>query len=325
MRFRPLLMLAACALAASAHALAQEQQKEQKVIDDFVTTRGATSDAPRKAAGRRSSRSKQGAQSSSGTGRRNSRAQAGSPAGKSAPAQASNEAAGAGGVSGAAAQTAQAAGAKPSKGGAAQRPIALGYTLLLKDDSQRLTVVEPSHAFKTGDRIAVTLETNADGYLYMFNATDGKNPEMLFPNPQLDGGANTLQAHTRATFPADPEHDIQFTDPPAAEHLFVVFSREPLAGVPAGEALLEFCGERQEDCVWKPTAAQWDKILSAARARGVTEARNTQLAQAAPPVKPDALARGLKVKRNDPGPAVVRVNNTPDPNLLVTEIVLTHR
>ncbi len=209
---------------------------------------------------------------------------------------------------------------------AAWRPLALGYTVLLKDGAGRLSVVDAAREFKTGDNIAIALEANVDGYLYMFNASDGKNPELLFPNAQLDGGANSLQAHARATFPADLSFDFRFTDPAAKEHLFVVLSREPLAGVPTGAALVEFCGANTDDCVWKPSAALWEQIRGGAKGGGVTEAKNMQLAQAsAPPVMPETLQRGLKVKRDDPKPAVVRVNYTPGADILVTEIVLVHK
>jgi hypothetical protein len=339
MRFRPLLMLAVFALAASVSVRAQDQQKEQQVIDDFVTTRGVSFDTPGKKPPQ-----KQGAQSptphrsnAAATGKSSGLNSGGvasnkSPAGKSPSTVKSNK--GGARTSEEPEVTAQAEGSSDAgaqmlnasaEGPAVPRPIALGYTILMKDDSGRLSVVEPERSFKTGDRIAVVLETNANGYLYMFNASDGKNPELLFPSPQLESGVNALQAHARATFPTDLGHDFRFTDPPAAEHLFVIFSREPLAGVPTGEALIKFCGTNQDDCSWKPTAAQWERIKGSVKGRGVTEAKNTQLAQAALPVMPDTLARGLKVKREDPKPAVVRVNNSADASVLVTEIVLTHK
>jgi hypothetical protein len=332
-------MLVAFVLVASASARAQDQQKEQQVMDDFVTTRGVSFDEPGKkqqkqatqtpaprrnntsATGKSSGATAGGVASNKGTAGKNT-STAKSNKGGARAGDAPNVTAQADDASVAGAQMLNAS----AGGSTAPRPIALGYTILMKDDAGRLSVVEPARAFKTGDRIAVMLETNSDGYLYMFNASDGKNPVLLFPSPQLEAGANVVQAHARASFPADLGHDFSFTDPPAAEHLFVIFSREPLAGVPTGEALVKFCGANQDDCSWKPTAAQWERIKGGVKGRGVTEARNTQLAQAAaPPVMPDTLARGLKVKREDPKPAVVRVNNSADASVLVTEIVLIHK
>jgi hypothetical protein len=217
------------------------------------------------------------------------------------------------------------------KAGGALRPLALGYTILMKDDDGRLFVADPRHEFKTGDHFAVALETNADGYLYLFSAENGRSPELLFPNAQIDGGANAVQAHTRATFPTGASADVQYfidvTDPPATEHLFIVFSRRPLADVPAGAALVKYCAKNLEDCAWKPTAAQWARIFDGGpKGRRVTEAKSTRLAQTTvPTAMPGTLQRGLKVKKEDPRPAIVRVNDSPDAGVLVTEIVLTHK
>jgi len=335
MRLRMLSAFAASALVTCGAALAQERQAEQKreqqVIEDFVTTRGVSFDGPGSKSQKQAkpARRKSGAAGKSPSG--GAASGKGGAAKGSAAGESNNPAARPGGAGSTAAQAggggADADGAQVLRAGAAAgRPIALGYTVLLKDGAGRLSFVDAAHEFKTGDSIAIALEANADGYLYMFNASDGRNPELLFPNAQLDGGANSLQAHARATFPADLSYDFRFTDPPAKEHLFVVLSREPLAGVPTGAALVEFCGSNVEDCAWKPPASLWERIRGGAKVRGVTEAKNTQLAQSRPrPVTPQTLRRGLKVRREDPKPAVVRVNNSPDADLLVTEIVLVHR
>jgi hypothetical protein len=72
--------------------------------------------------------------------------------------------------------------------------------------------------------------------------------------------------------------------------------------------------------------AQWARNLDGGKGGRVTEAKNAQLAQAGPPpALPGTLQRGLQVKKEDPKPAIVRVNESPDADLLVTEIVLTHK
>ncbi|HEX8561235.1 MAG TPA: DUF4384 domain-containing protein [Pyrinomonadaceae bacterium] len=350
MRLRTPLALAAAAamLTCAAATRAQQQQsgpqKDEQVIEEFVTTRGVIFDTSAKKS------SKQSGQASAASSRKSGAAGKHSSAGAAPGGVASNKGGKGGGRAGAQGKSNKASAQRPAAGvtadagvqasdeagaqllkasaGGARRALALGYTILTKDAAGRLSVVDAAREFRTGDNIAIALEANADGYLYMFNASDGKNPEMLFPNVQLDGGANSLAAHARATFPADPSLDFRFTDPPAREHLFVIFSREPLPGVPTGEALAEFCGANVEDCAWKPTAAQWERIRGGGgvKGRGVTEARNTQLAKAsAPPVAPLTLQRGLKVKREDPRPGVVRVNNSPDADILVTEIILAHK
>ncbi len=339
MRLRIPLMLAALLLLTCSVARAQEepqQKDDEQVIDDFVLTRGVSFEEPGKKSGKQ-----QGSPSRPQTGGKSGKSSGGVASTKLPrkvkPGQGGTDAKsgqGGGGGSEVAAMSANSSDASDPqfvKAGGALRPLALGYTILMKDDTGRLFVADPAREFKTGDRFAVALETNADGYLYLFSAENGRDPELLFPNAQIEGGANAVQAHARATFPtgasADVEYFIDLTDPPATEHLFVVFSREPLADVPAGPALVKFCGKNLADCAWKPTTAQWARIAGGTKGRGVTEAKNPQLlAQASiPTAMPVTLQRGLKVKKDDPKPAIVRVNESPDADVLVTEIVLTHK
>jgi hypothetical protein len=331
MRLRIPVMLAALLVLTCSSARAQEGQKQdEQVIDDFVLTRGVSFEEPGKKKQQQGSpaRPPRGNSSSSGSGS----VASGKPPRKPRPVKGGGTDAksGKGGGSEVAGMSADASDPQFVKAGGALRPLALGYTILMKDDTGRLFVADPSREFKTGDRFAVALETNADGYLYLFSAENGRDPELLFPNAQIDGGANAVRAHARATFPTGPAADVEYfinvTDPPATEHLYIVFSRRPLADVPAAEALVKFCGKNLEDCVWKPTAAQWSRLTGGAKGRGVTEAKSMQLAQmTVPAAMAVTLQRGLKVKQDDPRPAVVRVNDSPDADVLVTEIVLVHK
>ena len=329
MRLRTPLTLVALLLLACPAALAQEGQKDdEQVIDDFVTTRGVSFEEPGKGRKQQGPPSRPPRNSSSG---KTSGVASTKPPKKLKPGKGGLDAkSGTGGGSELAAQSAPGGGAQLVNAGGPLRPLALGYTILMKDETGRLYVADASREFKTGDRFAVALETNADGYLYLFSAENGRDPELLFPNAQIEGGANAVRAHARATFPSGPAADVEYfidvTDPPATEHLFIVFSRRPLADVPAGEALVKYCGKNLEDCAWKPTAAQWARITGGPKGRRVVEAKNAQLAQAlVPAAMPGTLQRGLKVRKDDPKPAVVRVNDTPDADVLVTEIVLTHK
>jgi hypothetical protein len=175
--------------------------------------------------------------------------------------------------------TGAADGAQFIKASSTIRSLALGYTIYMKDASGALLPAQASRSYKTGDRIAIVLETNMDGYLYVFDAENGKNPVMLYPSMQLNGGSNDVRAHVRETYPSDMDLAFEFVDPPATEHLYVVVSREPLAGVPSGDALEKFCAKMRDDCQWRPTAAQWARISAAALDRRIIEA-STQIAQA---------------------------------------------
>jgi hypothetical protein len=327
MRSRPLLALVAFALLSCA-ATARAQQQDQHVIDDFVTSRGVTFDVPaaktartqRPAthAGTTARRSGGGAKNTGGVA--SGGKDASSPNASSSSAAATKSGAADGNV-------ANKGGAQATKVSAVSlQPIALGYTVFLKDASGGLLAVDASREYHSGDRIAIALEPNTEGFIYVFNAENDRDPVMLFPNVQLDNGANAAHAHVRETYPSDVKYAFEFDQTPADEHVYVIVSRRPLEGVPTGEALAEFCGKGKEECYWKPTPEEWERIKSGAAGGRVVEVRNAQLARLQKqPVQPGALQRGIKLKRDDPAPAVVRMNDSPDSDTLVTVIKLVHK
>ena len=206
----------------------------------------------------------------------------------------------------------------------APKPIGLGYTLFMNDEAANPVVVEASREFKAGDQIRVQLETNTDGFLYIFHTEDGRGPQMLFPHAALEGGRNWVAAHSRQFFPSDLTYGFVFDENPATERLYLVLSRQSLRGVPTAEDLTAFCGGAREDCYWKPDAAEWEKIKAGAAGVRALEARNTQLSslRAGPPL---AAARGLKLQKDEPAPAFVRMNERADADVLVATIDLVHK
>lgn len=329
MRFKSATILAALALLvlASAHARPrQQEQKDEKVIDDFVTTRGVIFEVP----------SKPASKPKAGTRRRPTAVAKAKPSGGAKQ-----------GGGGAAASPSDVAGQKPQPATAdvaesdaslvedgvqiikasAPPALALGYSIFMRDEATGGLLPAPAgKSFRSGDAIFMVLETNSDGYLYVFDAENGKDPVMIYPDARLRDGANEVRAHVRETYPEDAELPFKFDERPATEHVYIVLSREPLAGVPAGEALRKYCGKNIDECEWRPTAAQWARISAAALDRGVREARSTQLAQAdTQPVMPAMLQRGIRIKKDAPKPTSVRVSGSADAKILVTKIELLHK
>jgi hypothetical protein len=345
MRFKTFLTLAAFALfLATPAALSQEQQQDQKVIDDFITTRGVSFEEPGKKAQpqpKPSGSSSAGAAShKSSTGgaspKKNSTGtQAASNKNNASPGKsASGSAKGAGtvkgdgpNISGDRDSGASAGGAQTLNAGELLRPIGLGYTIFMKEKTGGLLPVDPSREYKSGERIAIALEPNTEGYIYIFNAENDREPMMLFPNVQLDGGANEAHAHIRESYPSDVNYAFEFDANQAVEHVYVIVSRRRLDDVPTGDALADFCGKNREDCYWKPSPAQWERIKTGAAGGRVIEAKNpTLLAQVKPqPVPSSSLQRGIKIKKDEPAPAIVRVNDKAETSTLVTIIKLVHK
>ncbi len=331
-----------------------QQQDEQDIIDDFVTTRGAAfGERPKKPANTNTSgntQPKKAAKSPAGevaAGKKKSGPLSGfkkttPPRETVATNTANKNTAGPGGPNAVAntntnvntnagapdaGKQADAAPAVEASASAPGGPIGLGYTILLVAGDGSNTVVDAARAFAAGDKIRIALETNADGFLYIFNAeNDGPAPLMLYPHPALDGGANRIAAHARDFFPADLRYSFEFDDAAATEHLYVIFSRRPLADVPAGEALLAHCGgAARDDCYWKPAPEQWERLKAAAGAGRVAEKRNDDLAKAQTLPPAPSLARGIKVKKDEPAPSVVRMNASAESDVLLTKIKLVHK
>jgi hypothetical protein len=335
------LSLVACLVAPLFAQDSQPQQGDQRVIDDFVTTRGA-------GFGERPSEKKKpaGASGSTASARPQPKTVRPAPSDVAAGRKSQNKSA-SGGLANSkqasATKGATAATGKANKAPTGDGPnssakaatlnvsdstevVGLGYTVLLASEGGANAVVDSSREFVAGDKIRIALETNNDGFLYIFNAeNDRAEPQMLYPHATLDNGANAIAAHARDFFPADLRYSFEFDDNPATEHLYIIFSRRALPDGPTGDDLLKFCGANREDCYWKPTAEQWNRIKTAAAAGRVVESRNQDLAKLQPPMPTSSLSRGIKVKKDEPAPAVVRMNASADADALLTKIEFVHK
>jgi hypothetical protein len=347
MRLKLSVALVAFALlsATLATSVAQEpEQDDQQIVDDFITSRGVSFDDPGKPKAKPSTQSQSGRKNSGakssgggmGSGKKGPSTSFGNLASKKKPSTTTKEpgggqefdaqASGPGADAGPGAGTTSAASTLKASGASKGQPnaIGLGYTLFIKQDENILSA-DLGREFKGGDMIRVALETNTDGYLYIFHTENGLKPQMLFPHAQIDGGANAIAAHARDFIPADMKTWFEFDNVPATERLYIVVARQPLAGVPVGNELVKFCGGPREGCYWKPSPAQWYSIKSGAPGARVLESKNVQLAGVQTPIPNNSLARGIKVKKDEPAPAVVRINNSPTADVLVTTIDLVHK
>src|SRR6185369_3801294 len=64
------------------------------------------------------------------------------------------------------------------------RRLGLGVTLFMRDSNGLAVRVDPDHVFRKGDRVRVLLESNTDGYLYIFNTTDDGPATMIYPDAE---------------------------------------------------------------------------------------------------------------------------------------------
>jgi len=213
-------------------------------------------------------------------------------------------------------------------GGTKLNPVrmGLGVTLFMRDSTGLAVRTDPSHTFQKGDHVRFLIETNADGYLYVFNTTDDGKPVMLYPDPQLDDGGNYFQAHVPFEIPSSvaPEERLRwltFDEHPGAEKLYFVFSREPLAGVPIEDDLISHC--QANKCPWNPGDDVWTEIQKQMK-EPMKIARTTN-SGAQTSAEHRAATRGIGLNRDDPEPSLIMLSASTTSNVLVAQVDLIHK
>lgn len=111
-------------------------------------------------------------------------------------------------------------------------PTGITYTLQ-KEVGDAMVDVSPDAVFHEGDRIALVVQTNHAGYLYIGNKGPTGEWTPLFPAPEIENGDNRVRAFHKYILP--PGYRIKFDQQTGVEDVFILFSREP---VPDFEKLL---------------------------------------------------------------------------------------
>ncbi|HYY58774.1 MAG TPA: DUF4384 domain-containing protein [Pyrinomonadaceae bacterium] len=208
-------------------------------------------------------------------------------------------------------------------------PIGLGYTLYMRDANGDAVRVDPERQFRTGDRVRVSLETNTDGYLYIFNTTDNGDPVMIFPDAQLDEGGNYVEAHVPYEVPASTGAEerlrwFAFDAKPGTERLYIVVTREPIPGVPIEDDLVDYCRQNQNRCPWRPSGQMWAQVRAGMNAQAKVVKSKTY-GQVQTGGEREATTRGLGLSQSEPPPSVIRINVSSNTGVLVTALDLIHR
>jgi hypothetical protein len=201
-------------------------------------------------------------------------------------------------------------------------------TLFMRDSNGLAVRTDPGHVFQKGDRVRILLETNTDGYLYLFNTTNGGPPVMIYPDAQLDDAGNYLQAHVPFEIPtstAEQERLRWFTFDEIAgdEKIFFVFTREPLKDVPIEDDLVTLCRDSAAACPVKPSEDLWAKIQSDLKSPLAID-RSKAFGNAETEAEQQATSRGLGLAKTDPEPSLVMMASAKS-SVLVTSLSLVHK
>lgn len=206
--------------------------------------------------------------------------------------------------------------------------IGIGLTLFMRDSNGHSVRTDPSHVFQKGDRLRVLVETNADGYLYIFNTTNNGPALMLYPNTELDEAGNYLQAHVPFEIPSSLAAEerlrwFTFDENAGEERIFFVFSREPLSGVPMEDDLINLCRDTRNACPWRPGAEVWEAIQKE-RAQPLKTDKAKRFGAAQTAREQQATSRGLGLAKDDPEPSLIMMASSSSPTL-VTTLDLIHK
>lgn len=206
--------------------------------------------------------------------------------------------------------------------------MGLGLTLFMRDSNGLAVRTDPTHAFRKGDHVRFLLETNTDGYLYIFNTTDGGPAVMIYPDQELDEAGNYIQAHVPFEIPSSVAAEerlrwLTFDAHPGAEKLYFVFTREPLSGAPIEDDLISFCRENNGKCPWHPSSELWAQIQKELSDLGQTS-RAVGSGASQTSKEHRAATRGIGLNRDDPEPSLIMLTASSSKTILVTALELVH-
>ncbi len=208
------------------------------------------------------------------------------------------------------------------------RRIGLGLTLFTRDSNGLAVRVDPEHVFHKGDRVRVLLETNTDGYLYIFNTTNDGPVVMIYPNAQLDEAGNYIKAHIPWEIPSSASDEerlrwLVFDENPGTERLYFVLTREPLQGVPTEDELIALCRDSGGSCPYRPTTEIWD-VISKEMQTPLKKDKTATNVKAQTTSEQQASTRGLSLAKDDPEPSLIMMASSTS-SMLVTTLDLIHK
>ncbi len=204
--------------------------------------------------------------------------------------------------------------------------LGLGMTLFGRDSNGLAVRVDPDRVFRKGDRVRILLETNTDGYLYIFNRTNDGPAVMIYPDAEIDEGGNYLQAHVPFEIPAADAPDerlrwFAFDENTGTEKVFFVFTREPLKDVPTEDDLVAFC--RNNKCPWPVETSVWE-LVQAQLQEPLKQDRTKTYGSAQTSNEHNASTRGLGLSKDDPEPSLIMMASSTKPTLVAT-LDLVHK
>ncbi|HKO98265.1 MAG TPA: DUF4384 domain-containing protein [Pyrinomonadaceae bacterium] len=207
--------------------------------------------------------------------------------------------------------------------------MGMGLTLFMRDSRGMAVRTDPGREFYKGDHVRVLLETNTDGYLYIFNTTDGGKPVMIYPDAELNDGGNYVRGHVPFEIPSSlgAEERLRwftFDQNSGREKLYFVFTREPLPGIPMEDDLIVHCRAKSGNCPWRPADELWQQV-SRELMEPTKVAKSKKVGTSETSAEHEGATRGIGLNRDDPEPTVIVLTASTNKAVLVATMDLNHK
>jgi hypothetical protein len=187
--------------------------------------------------------------------------------------------------------------------------LGIGYTLFKKNTDGEFVRVGLKEVFKSGDAVRLLVETNLDGYLYIFSREEGQSPMLLYPNSQVQNGKNFIPAHQAFWLPEEGEIEFESNkNGLAQETLTLVFSEKLLPNFSPSNSL-------------EGTPVDLNQFNEVARATEVQQDGNLKIGLR---LTAEEGTRKVRIRKTAPSPAYILVNRNSSESRIVANIQLTH-
>lgn len=103
--------------------------------------------------------------------------------------------------------------------------LGLRYTVLKQQADDSFAEVLPDSTFHVGDKLRLSIMSNEPGYLYVIQQGSSGTWSSIFPDAK--SSSNHVEAGVPYQLPGSPQ-SFKVNNPPGADKLFVVLSREPI-------------------------------------------------------------------------------------------------
>jgi hypothetical protein len=114
----------------------------------------------------------------------------------------------------------------PTAAAAPVQNLGVRYNVLLVDAATgNGQPVDPGGMFHNSDCLALSVQSNYDGYLYVLDKGSSGKWDVLLPSTEMNDESNFVRART--TIKAPSQYCFTLDNPPGVEHLYLVLARSP--------------------------------------------------------------------------------------------------